>query len=103
MISSKWPILQAPRGGLVWAPADIIQTENAFQAFFGNSHFLHSILDAGCGTGDNALFFASQGHKVTGIDFLEEPIQRAKRKAAVRGVSVTFLVKDTTTLKLRNC
>lgn len=57
-----------------------------------------SILDAGCGTGDNALFFASRGHRVTGIDFLEEPIQRAKRKAVERGLSVTFLVKDATTL-----
>jgi SAM-dependent methyltransferase len=57
------------------------------------------ILDAGCGTGDNALFFASRGHKVTGIDFLEEPIQRAKRKATDRALSVTFLVKDATTLK----
>ena len=43
-----------------------------------------SILDAGCGTGENALFFASQGHKVTGIDYLEEPIQRATRKATER-------------------
>jgi cyclopropane fatty-acyl-phospholipid synthase-like methyltransferase len=57
------------------------------------------ILDAGCGTGDNALFFASRGHTVTGIDFLEEPIQRAKRKAAERALSVTFLVKDALTLK----
>ena len=36
-----------------------------------------SILDAGCGTGDNALHFASQSHRVTGIDFLAEPIARA--------------------------
>jgi len=57
-----------------------------------------SLLDAGCGTGDNALFFASRGHKVTGIDFLEDPIQRAKRKAAERGLTVTFLVKDALTL-----
>ena len=42
-----------------------------------------SILDAGCGTGDNALFFAGRGQKsATGIDFLEEPIRRAKGKAA---------------------
>jgi SAM-dependent methyltransferase len=27
-----------------------------------------SILDAGCGTGDNAPFFASRGSKVTGIE-----------------------------------
>lgn len=61
-----------------------------------------AILDAGCGTGENALLFAKRGHKVTGIDFLEEPIQRAKRKAAERGLSATFLVKDATTLKDRS-
>src|SRR5437899_8109373 len=58
-----------------------------------------SVLDAGCGTGDTALFLASRGNNVTGIDFLEEPIRRAKRKAGERGLSVTFLVKDATTLK----
>jgi cyclopropane fatty-acyl-phospholipid synthase-like methyltransferase len=58
-----------------------------------------SILDAGCGTGDTALFFAGRGHAVTGIDFLEEPIQRAMRKAANRGLKVNFQVKDAMTLK----
>jgi cyclopropane fatty-acyl-phospholipid synthase-like methyltransferase len=58
-----------------------------------------SILDAGCGTGDNALFLAGRGNAVTGIDFLEVPIQRAQRKAAERGVQATFLVKDALTLK----
>jgi cyclopropane fatty-acyl-phospholipid synthase-like methyltransferase len=58
-----------------------------------------TILDAGCGTGDTALFLAGRGCKVTGIDFLEAPIQRAQRKAAERGVQVTFLVKDALTLK----
>lgn len=57
------------------------------------------ILDAGCGTGETALFFASRCQKVTGIDFLDEPIQRAKRKAGDRGLSVTFLVKDAMTLQ----
>jgi ubiquinone/menaquinone biosynthesis C-methylase UbiE len=58
-----------------------------------------SILDAGCGTGDTALFFAGRGQQVTGIDFLEEPIKRAKRKAVERGLAATFLVKDAMTLK----
>jgi cyclopropane fatty-acyl-phospholipid synthase-like methyltransferase len=58
-----------------------------------------SILDAGCGTGDTALFFAGRDHQVTGIDFLDVPIERAKRKAAERGLAVTFLVKDALTLK----
>ena len=58
-----------------------------------------SVLDAGCGTGDTALFLAGRGCKVTGIDFLDVPIQRAKRKAADRGVQVTFLVQDALALK----
>lgn len=58
-----------------------------------------SILDSGCGTGDNALFFASRGLKVTGIDFLAEPIKRAKQKATEGSLTATFLVKDALTLK----
>jgi SAM-dependent methyltransferase len=56
------------------------------------------VLDAGCGTGENALYFASQGREVTGIDFLEEPIARARRKVIERGAWVTFLVRDALTL-----
>ena len=53
-----------------------------------------SVLDAGCGTGENALFLAERGHKVTGIDFLEKPVAKAKAKAAERGLPATFLVMD---------
>lgn len=58
-----------------------------------------SVLDAGCGTGDTALYFAGRGCQVTGIDFLEEPIKRARRKAAERGLPVSFQVTDALTLK----
>ncbi|APW59493.1 class I SAM-dependent methyltransferase [Paludisphaera borealis] len=58
-----------------------------------------AVLDAGCGTGENALFFAGRGCKVTGIDFLAEPIERARRKAADRGLKATFLVMDALALK----
>jgi cyclopropane fatty-acyl-phospholipid synthase-like methyltransferase len=57
------------------------------------------VLDAGCGTGDTALFLVGRGCEVTGIDFLDVPIQRAKQKATERGVHATFLVKDALTLK----
>ena len=57
------------------------------------------VLDAGCGTGENALYFAGRGCAVTGIDFLEEPIRRARLKANERGLPATFLVKDALTLK----
>jgi len=58
-----------------------------------------SILDSGCGTGENALFFAKRGCKVTGIDFLAEPITLAKQKASERGLTATFLVMDALALK----
>lgn len=58
-----------------------------------------SILDAGCGTGENSLFFAERGCKATGIDFLEEPINRAKHKATERELPATFFVMDALALK----
>ena len=45
------------------------------------------------------MFFAQRGNSVTGIDYLEEPIKRAKQKAAERGLSVNFLVMDALALK----
>jgi cyclopropane fatty-acyl-phospholipid synthase-like methyltransferase len=56
------------------------------------------VLDAGCGTGDTALFFAARGDKVTGIDFVAEAIRRARSKAVELGLAVEFLVKDALTL-----
>ena len=57
------------------------------------------VLDAGCGLGEKALFLAARGHRVTGIDFVEEAIRRAKVKAAKRGLTVEFLVMDALTLE----
>jgi cyclopropane fatty-acyl-phospholipid synthase-like methyltransferase len=79
------------------APWDIGKPQQPFVA--AANQITGPILDAGCGTGDTALFFAGRGQPVTGIDFLEGPIQRAKRKAGERGLSATFLVKDALYLK----
>jgi cyclopropane fatty-acyl-phospholipid synthase-like methyltransferase len=78
------------------APWDIGKPQGPFVAVA--HHITSPILDAGCGTGEHALFFAAQGHRVTGIDFVEEAIRRARAKAAERGLAVEFLVKDATRL-----
>jgi cyclopropane fatty-acyl-phospholipid synthase-like methyltransferase len=78
------------------APWDIGKPQGAFAAVA--DRVTSPVLDAGCGTGEHALFFAARGHRVTGIDFLEEAIRRARAKAAERGLPVEFLVKDATTL-----
>jgi ubiquinone/menaquinone biosynthesis C-methylase UbiE len=78
------------------APWDIGRPQQAFIEIA--DQIRGSVLDSGCGTGDIALFFASRGNTVTGVDYLDEAIRRAKLKAAERGQSVTFLVKDATKL-----
>jgi cyclopropane fatty-acyl-phospholipid synthase-like methyltransferase len=78
------------------APWDIGRPQGQFTAIAGRVK--GPVLDAGCGTGEHALFFAARGHRVVGIDFVEEAIRRAKHKAAERGLPVEFLVKDATAL-----
>jgi SAM-dependent methyltransferase len=57
------------------------------------------VLDSGCGSGENALYFAELGRDVTGIDFAEGAIRIAQEKASARGLKARFLVKDALTLK----
>jgi SAM-dependent methyltransferase len=57
-----------------------------------------AVLDAGCGTGENALFFAERGRPVLGIDFLQGPIREAGRKADERGLDAEFARMDALTL-----
>ena len=73
-------------------PWDIGKAQAKFAAEAGR--LSGSILDAGCGTGENALFFASREHAVTGMDFLEAPIALARQKATERGINATFRVGD---------
>ena len=78
-------------------PWDIGKPQPALQA--AADKVVGSILDAGCGTGEHALFFAARGHAVTGFDFLEEPIVAAQSKAGERGLTVKFLVEDALNLQ----
>src|SRR3954452_15900084 len=80
------------------APWDIGRPQGAITA--AADKVVGPLLDAGCGTGDAALFFAERGLEVTGIDYLEEAIQRARTKAAERGLNVTFRVQNA--LELEN-
>ena len=57
-----------------------------------------SVLDFGCGTGDDALYFAQKNHHVVACDISERMIQIARDKAGATGRDVTFVLGDETCL-----
>ena len=54
----------------------------------------HSILEIGCGTGKNTLFFARIAEQVRALDFSRGMIEKAKEK--VRAENVRFSISDLT-------
>jgi SAM-dependent methyltransferase len=55
-------------------------------------------LDLGCGTGDNSIYLAKHGWKVTGVDFVAKAVDKAKAKAPANKVDVNFARADVTRL-----
>ena len=55
-------------------------------------------LDLGCGSGIDAVFLASRGWQVTGIDLEGRAIAEARGRARLAGVPVSFLQGDVTRL-----
>jgi SAM-dependent methyltransferase len=53
-----------------------------------------SVLDVACGIGTQCLGLAALGHRVTGSDLSPAAVQRARREAASRGMSIDFSVAD---------
>jgi 2-polyprenyl-3-methyl-5-hydroxy-6-metoxy-1,4-benzoquinol methylase len=56
------------------------------------------VLDIGCGLGDNAIYLAQRGFKVTGLDLSPTALSTAEQRAADAGVTVRFAVADATKL-----
>ncbi len=57
-----------------------------------------SALDVGCGTGDCAIYLAQHGWKVTGVDYVEKPLEKARAKAGAAAAAVNFARADVTQL-----
>jgi ubiquinone/menaquinone biosynthesis C-methylase UbiE len=61
--------------------------------------FSGTVIDIGCGTGENALELSSRGFDVLGVDASPRAIEMAKTKASERGLSAKFLVADALSLE----
>ena len=75
-------------------PWDIGRPQPAIVRLAEQGLITGDVIDVGCGTGENALYLASTGLMVVGVDAAPTAIARAKEKARLRGSGATFLVAD---------
>jgi SAM-dependent methyltransferase len=76
------------------APWDVGQPQPAIVRLASKGGFAGTVLDAGCGTGENALYLASLRLSVLGVDVAETALAIARAKAADRGIKVEFAAAD---------
>ena len=84
--------------GNVPPPWDIGKPQPAFLRLAGQGLLAGHVLDAGCGTGEHTLLAASSGADALGIDGSSLAIERARGKAAERGIKARFEVADALSL-----
>jgi SAM-dependent methyltransferase len=89
-VNASW-FEEAYRGTPPW---DIGRAQPAFEELADAGEIAGPVLDAGCGTGENALFLAARGLEVVGVDAVPAAVEAARAKARERGLEVEFLVSD---------
>jgi SAM-dependent methyltransferase len=102
LYSGRRPTSHERRAGQPWdasylagpAPWDVGAPQPAIARLAGEGAFAGPVLDAGCGTGENALCVASLGLRVLGVDVAETALSIAREKAATRGIEVEFVFAD---------
>jgi SAM-dependent methyltransferase len=91
--------------GFEWAyqsgepPWDIAQPQPAIVRLAEQGLISGDVIDVGCGTGENALYLASRGLVVVGVDAAPTAIARAQEKARLRASAATFVVADALALE----
>ena len=80
------------QAGLVWG-----RDANSFVVSQLEGLSPRRVLDLGCGQGRNALWLASQGHEVTGLDLSPVAIAQASEIAEGAGLDAKFAAVDLVT------
>ena len=76
------------------APWDVGHPQPAIVRLASEGRFVGTVLDAGCGTGENALHLAALGLSVVGVDVAQTALAIARAKAHDRGLDVEFATAD---------
>jgi len=80
-------------------PWDIGRPQAEFVRIARKGEIRGRVLDIGCGTGENAIFYAGLGLEVLGLDEAPLAIEKARKKALERAARVEFIVGDALHLK----
>jgi SAM-dependent methyltransferase len=75
-------------------PWEIGEPQPAIARLAAQGAFSGTVLDAGCGTGENALHVASLGLEVLGVVVAPTALALAREKAAARGIDASFAACD---------
>jgi len=75
-------------------PWDIGRPQPAIVRLAATGQITGSILDVGCGTGENVLYLAEHGYAAAGVDGAPTAINKARAKAKRRGLNASFEVAD---------
>jgi SAM-dependent methyltransferase len=100
--SGRTPTSHERMTGLPWdasyhegpAPWDTGHPQPAVVRLASEGGLAGSVLDVGCGTGENALHVACLGLPVLGVDVAETALAIARAKAADREIKVEFAAAD---------
>ena len=101
-LGGRQPTSHERMTGLPWdasyhdgpAPWDVGRPQPAVVRAASEGGFAGAVLDAGCGTGENALHLASLGLPVLGVDVAGTALAIARAKAAERGIEAEFAAAD---------
>lgn len=80
-------------------PWDTKAPKESVVAWLSGGWIHGDVLDIGCGLGDNAIYLAQHGFRVTGLDISPTALVTAQQRAHDAGVDVTFGVADSTKLE----
>ena len=76
------------------APWDVGRPQPTVARLALEGRFTGTVLDAGCGTGENSLLVAALGLPVLGVDVAETALSMAREKAAERALPAEFAWAD---------
>ena len=76
------------------APWDVGRPQPAVVRLASQGKFAGAVLDAGSGTGENAMYIASLGSSVLGVEVAETALAIARQNARERRINVEFAAAD---------